>query len=211
MGHGYPILLDVSRRKILIVGGGKVAARKAAGLVDAGASDVTAVSPQFMAEFPASVRKVQEIYSASLLDGVSLVFAATNRSEVNDQIVEDAQARDVLVNRADSDEDHPGDFVTPAKYQDHNVMLTVSAASAALAAHIRDALQRRWDPRWTKMADAMRSLRPWIRDRTKLTQDQRAIIFRALAGNDAMDVLDVGGIDALRKWLVEKHPELRDA
>jgi precorrin-2 dehydrogenase/sirohydrochlorin ferrochelatase len=208
MGHGYPILLDVAHRKILIVGGGRVAARKAAGVLEAGAREVTVVSPQFVAEFAPSVTKLNKIYDPSMLEGVSLVFAATNRPEVNDRVVADAKARNILVNRADSDEDNPGDFVTPAKYTDHSVVLTVSAASAALAASIRDALQRRWDPRWTKMADAMKELRPWIRERDTLTQDQRAIIFRSLAQNDAMDVLDAGGIDALRTWLIEKHPEL---
>lgn len=211
MGHAYPILLDVTHRKILIVGGGRVAARKAAGLIESGAQDVTVVSPQFVAEFSHNVTKLNRVYDESLLEGVSLVFAATNRPEVNGRVVADARARNILVNRADADEDNPGDFVTPAKYTDHSVVLTVSAASAALAASIRDALQRRWDPRWTKMADAMKELRPWIRDRDTVTQDQRAIIFRTLAQNDAMDVLDAGGIDALRDWLIQKHPELRDA
>jgi precorrin-2 dehydrogenase/sirohydrochlorin ferrochelatase len=209
MGHGYPILLDVTARRILIVGGGRVAARKAAGLVEAGAHDVTVVSPQFVAAFPEPIRKLQQQYTADLLNDVNLIFAATNRPEVNDAVVRDARQRGIWVNRADSDEDNPGDFVTPAKYQDHNVMLTVSAASAALAASIRDALQRRWDPRWTKMAQAMQTIRPWVRDHAGLSQDQRAVIFRALATNDAMDVLDQGGVDKLRTWLIEKHPELK--
>jgi precorrin-2 dehydrogenase/sirohydrochlorin ferrochelatase len=209
MGHGYPILLDVTARRILIVGGGRVAARKAAGLVEAGAHDVTVVSPQFVAAFPEPIRKLQQQYTADLLNDVNLIFAATNRPEVNDSVVRDARQRGIWVNRADSDEDNPGDFVTPAKYQDHNVMLTVSAASAALAASIRDALQRRWDPRWTKMAQAMQTIRPWVRDHAGLPQDQRAVIFRALATNDAMDVLDQGGVDKLRTWLIEKHPELK--
>ncbi len=211
MGHGYPILLDVTHRKILIVGGGRVAARKAGGLVDAGATDITCVSPKFIADFPPVVKLLHQIYDTSLLDGYTLVYAATNRPDVNDRVCSDAKSRHLLINRADADEDNPGDFVTPAKYQDHNVLVTVSAASAALAATIRDALQHRWDPRWTKMADAMRHLRPWIRDRASLSQDQRAVIFRSLAQNDAMDMLDTGGIDALRNWLIEKHPELRDA
>jgi precorrin-2 dehydrogenase/sirohydrochlorin ferrochelatase len=208
MGHGYPILLDVSERRILIVGGGRVASRKAAGVIDAGAREVTAVSPQFVAPFPDPVKRVHSIYKPNLLDNVNLVFAATNRPEVNDAVVRDARARGIWVNRADADEENPGDFVTPAKYQDHNVMLTVSAASAALASSIRDALQRRWDPRWTKMAQAMQTVRPWVRDHSGLSQEQRAVIFRALASNDAMDVLDRGGDEALRAWLIERHPEL---
>jgi len=203
-------LIDVRQRKIVIVGGGRVAARKASGLLEAGACDVVVVAPQFVAMFPAGVAKLQEIYDSHHLDGASMVFATTNRPEVNDQIVADARSRGILVNRADSDEDNPGDFVTPAKYQDHNVMVTVSAASAALAASIRDALQRRWDPRWTKMAAAMKTLRPWIREHPNLSAEQRATIFRLLARNEAMDVLDAGDVTSLRIWLVGRHAELQD-
>lgn len=211
MSHVYPILLDVSQRRILIVGGGRVAARKAVGLVDAGAHDITAVAPSFVAGFPDAVKKIERAYESKDLDGATLVFAATDRASVNDQVVREARERNILVNRADSADDNPGDFVTPARYQEQNVLLTVSAASAALAASIRDALQRRWDPRWTKMATAMQDIRPWVRNSPGLSQEQRAVIFRLLATDDAMDVLDAGGLEALKNWLTEKHPELRDA
>jgi len=208
MSHGYPILMDVTRRKIVIVGGGRVAARKATGLIEAGAGDITVVSPKFVAMFPAGVKRLERAYDVKTIGGAGLVFAATDRPQVNDQVVRDARQMGILVNRADADEDNPGDFVTPAKYQDQNVMLTVSAASAALAASIRDALQRRWDPRWTKMATAMQTLRPWIRDHPALNPDQRAVVFRLMASNEAMDVLSDKDVEALRAWLIERHPEL---
>lgn len=211
MGHEYPILLDISRHTILIVGGGRVAARKALGVIEAGAARVTVVSPQFMIAFPKGVNLLNQEYDASLLEGVDLVFAATSDPQVNDRVVLDARARRIWVNRADFDDHNPGDFVTPAKYTDQNVVLTVSAASAALAASIRDAIQRRWDPRWTQMARAMKELRPWIRNHSSIPQDQRAIIFRTLAGDEAMDILNTGGIEALRHWLIQKHPELNNA
>jgi len=209
VAHGYPILLDVRHRKALIVGGGRVAARKASGLLEAGASDVTVVAPQFVAMFPSTVIKLKQAYDEKLLDGVMIVFAATNRSEVNDRIVHDAKARGILVSRADVDDESPGDFVTPAKYQDQSVLVTVSAASAALAASIRDALRRRWDPRWTKMATAMQTLRPWVREHPNLSAEQRATIFRLLAQDEAMDILEAQDVNGLREWIVARHPELK--
>ena len=50
MAHGYPILLDVTRARVVIVGGGRVAARKAKGLIDAGATDITVVAPDFIGD-----------------------------------------------------------------------------------------------------------------------------------------------------------------
>lgn len=208
MSYAYPMLLDVTRRKIVIVGAGRVAARKAAGLVDAGAGDITVIAPVFAAAFPAAVKRVERDYDSKVLDGADLVFAATDRAEINDEIVRDARRLGILVNRADADEAFPGDFSTPAKFQDQSVIVTVSAASPALAAGIRDEIERRWDPRWTKMATAMRTLRPWVRDHPRLTAEQRIAVFRLLAGNEAMDVLGGHDIETLRAWLIERHPEL---
>ena len=59
MSSAYPILLDLTGRRAVIVGGGRVAARKATGLLTAGAEDITAVAPAFADGFPqAGVRRV---------------------------------------------------------------------------------------------------------------------------------------------------------
>jgi hypothetical protein len=56
----------------------------------------------------------------------------------------------------------------------------------------------------------MQEIRPWVKTHRNLDQPQRAAIFRTLAQDDAMDVLQVGGVEALRDWLTERHPELRN-
>jgi hypothetical protein len=57
------------------------------------------------------------------------------------------------------------------------------------------------------MADAMDALRPELRANESLPMQQRQIIFRDLATQDAIEVLDAGGMTALRKWLAQRHPE----
>src|SRR6185437_15325554 len=108
------MMLDVTARPIVIIGGGAVAARKVRVLLDAGATQITCVAPSFCNELPHAVKRLQKEYEPADLDGTSLVFAATDREHVNDQVVRDAHARGLLVNRADADENEPGDFVTPA-------------------------------------------------------------------------------------------------
>jgi siroheme synthase (precorrin-2 oxidase/ferrochelatase) len=61
MRQGYPILLDLSRRPVVIIGGGAVASRKAAGVLAAGAQDVRAVAPKFVRDFPEDVRQIAEM------------------------------------------------------------------------------------------------------------------------------------------------------
>jgi precorrin-2 dehydrogenase/sirohydrochlorin ferrochelatase len=208
--HAYPILLDVSRRLIVIVGGGAVAARKAGGLIAAGAGRVRCVAPEFPTVPPDGVERIIEEYAARHLQDAGLVFAATDRNDVNDAVVRDARERGILVNRADADDAEPGDFVTPAKFERGAVIVTVSAGSAALAAAIRDHVAENLDERFVRMADAMRELRPMVRE-SALPTDRRARVFRELACDDALNVLEAGGTDALRNWLMERYPELKHA
>src|SRR5690242_5848317 len=107
-------MLDVTDRLVVIVGGGPVAARKAAGVLEAGATRVRCVAPAFDPAVPESVERVEETYEPRHLDGAGLVFAATDLPAVNDAVVRDARARGVLATRADSDEEDPGDFTVPA-------------------------------------------------------------------------------------------------
>lgn len=209
MPHVYPMMLDVADRLIVIVGGGAVAARKAAGLIESGATRIRCVAPAFDDAVPRGVERVEGPYDERHLDGATLVFAATDNPAVNAAVVRDARARGVLVNRADADETEPGDFATPARFRESAVTVTVSAAgNPALAMLIRDGIRGVWDPRWSRMADAMRLIRPMILARASVTPDRRRQIFRTLATPEAMGVLAAGGEAALQNWLTTRYPEL---
>jgi precorrin-2 dehydrogenase/sirohydrochlorin ferrochelatase len=200
-------MLDVSTRLIVIVGGGGVAARKARGLLDAGATRVRVVSPAFCESMPEGVERLDGEYEPRCLDGASLAFAATDRPEVNQNVVRDANRLGILVNRADAgaDDEAPGDFSTPALFREGDLVVTVSAGgSPALAATVRDGLRARIEPRWVAMAAAMRDLRPRIRDGGAPIERRRAA-FRDLASDDAMGVLERGGVDALWSWLRQRN------
>lgn len=208
MPAAYPVMLDVTRRTIVIVGGGAVAARKARGLLDAGAARVICVAPGFCKELPPEAQRVDQPYRPEHLNGATLVFAATDRPEVNDAVVRDAHARGLLVNRADADEEEPGDFTIPAQLRRGLVTMTVSAASPALAALIRDRLAGQFDPRWQQLADAMQVLRPLVKT-AGVDIAMRRGIFRELASDEALRIVAEGGTEGLRTWLIERHPELR--
>jgi precorrin-2 dehydrogenase/sirohydrochlorin ferrochelatase len=212
MPHNYPLMLDVADRLVVIVGGGAVAVRKAKGLIECGASRVRCVSPTFDDAMPITVERIEAKYETMHLDGATLAFAATDDRAVNVAVVRDARARGVLVNRADSSEDgEPGDFATPAKFVDGAVTVTVSAGgNPALAALIRDRIQARWDPRWSCMADAMRTIRPMIARRADLSPTRRQEILRALAGETALTIAAEHGPEALRRYLAEQFAELND-
>jgi siroheme synthase-like protein len=206
--HRYPILLDVRDRLVVIVGGGNVAARKAKGLFDAGATRVRCVSPAFNDKLPQAVERVVAEYDPSHLDGAGLVFAATNSGEVNDAVVRDALVRGILVNRADADDEVVDDFSSMAVHRSGAVMIGVSAAgNPGLATLVRDELATALDPAWGELANALATIRPLVL-RSNVDPGARRKIFVKLASRDAVDVYRAGGVDGLLTWLRKDFPIL---
>jgi precorrin-2 dehydrogenase / sirohydrochlorin ferrochelatase len=203
VAYGYPLMLDVSGRRILIVGGGAVAARKAGGLIEAGAGRVRVVAMEFRAGFPEGVEQVHRAYEWSDLKDADLVFAATDSARINDEVVRDARDRNIWVCRADGSENDAGDFVTPAKFESGAITVTVSAGSAALSAMVRDGLAERFDPAWGEMAEAMKQLRPFIKS-TVSDPARRSDLLRGLASATAIAVLKDGGVEGLKTWISQQ-------
>lgn len=211
MRHAYPIMLDVTDRLVVIVGGGPVAVRKAKGLLEAGATRVRCVSPAFEAGMPEAVGRVEGPYEPHHLDGAAVVFAATDLPAVNDAVVRDARARGALVSRADADEELLGDFTVPAVWRNGSFTVSVSAGgNPALAALVRDGLAQKWNPLWTVLAQVGNWLRPKLRTVGSLEPDARRAVMRDLASDEALQVLrGQAGVEPLMKWLSERHPELK--
>lgn len=200
-------MLDVTDRLVVVVGGGPVAARKAAGVLEAGATRVRCVSPTFDPAMPETVERVEATYEPAHLEGAGLVFAATDLPAVNDAVVRDARSRGALVSRADAEDQDPGDFTVPARWRSGPATLAVAAGgSPALAAMIRDKLQASWDPRWTRMAEVLSWVRPRLRDAATIAPNLRREILRDLASDEAVEVLGSGGVKELVDWVIRRHP-----
>jgi siroheme synthase-like protein len=209
--HDYPIFLDISRRRVVIVGGGAVAARKASGILAGGGKAIRAVATKFVRDFPAEVEKKTANFEPADLDGAELVFAVTDSAAVNDAVVAEARKRGILVQRGDGEEtDEPGDFASPAVLRCGPIIVTVSAGgSPALAAGLRDAIAGSVTDQWVNLAEALKHLRPKIKN-SGLPISRRREIFRALATTEAATALQAEGMPGLRKWLREKFADLPD-
>ena len=79
----FPMMIDLWRKRVLVVGGGRVAARRAETLVRCGA-EVAAVSPEFCAEFPEAARRIPRAFTPDdVSKDFSLVIAATDSRKIN--------------------------------------------------------------------------------------------------------------------------------
>src|SRR5688500_6090335 len=96
----FPLFLKLSGRKVLLVGGGKVATAKLAGLIDAGA-DVTVVAPVISSEIRSKpVTLLERPFEPGDLTGAWLVVAAAP-AEVNRAVAAAAEEHRIFVNAVD--------------------------------------------------------------------------------------------------------------
>ena len=205
----YPLFLDLSQLPVVIIGGGAVAMRKAAGVLAAGGTRVKAVSPKFVKDFPQAVQQIVAAFEPKHLQGARLAFAATDSAAVNESVVLAARERGILVNRADVEDDAPGDFIVPALLRCGPITVAVSAAgSPTVSAAVRDGLAGAVTNEWVNLAEAMRHIRPRVKN-ADLTTDRRRQVLKALATEDAAHTLAGGGLESLWAWARENFPNCR--
>ncbi len=139
----YPVSLDVTGRACLVVGGGRVAARKARTLLECGAL-VTVIAPALAPEMEALSDRLDTVerrpYATGDAARFRLVVTATGLPEVDGAVHGDAETAGVWVNSAD-DRAHSS-FILPAVHRDGPVTVAVSTSglSPALASWLRDRL-----------------------------------------------------------------------
>ncbi|MCW2523101.1 MAG: uroporphyrin-III C-methyltransferase, partial [Frankiales bacterium] len=98
---GFPLLLDLTARRVVIVGGGAVALRRANSLLEAGAA-VEVIAPDFVAGFEGlSLARVQRGYLDGDLAEAWLAVAATDDPAVNEAVALEASRRRLFCVRAD--------------------------------------------------------------------------------------------------------------
>jgi precorrin-2 dehydrogenase / sirohydrochlorin ferrochelatase len=144
-GSYYPIFLDLTDRRCLVVGGGPVAEGKVEGLLAAGAR-VTVVSPAVtarLAGWAAGGRITHRArgYRSEDLEGHQVAVVATDDAAVTRAVASDGRARSVWINAAD--EPARCDFILPSVMRRGRLVVAVSTggASPAAARAIREELE----------------------------------------------------------------------
>ena len=180
-GPYYMACLDVRGRDCLVVGGGRVAAEKAQGLLECAAS-VTVVAPEIDAELNESGAAIhRRPFTDSDVVGRFLVIAATSDRRVNSAVSAAADRRQTLCNVADDPE--LCNFILPAVVRQGAIVIGVSTggASPALAQRLRDDVAELVGPEHAELAERLAALRPWAREALP-SYEARRDYFRRLVG-----------------------------
>ncbi len=194
-----PVMLNVDQRSCLIVGGGKVAVRRAGSLLEAGAC-VTVVATQLDPAFGDMDLKTHlRTFDESDLQGVYLVIAATDDLQINRHVWELATKAGILVNRVD--EPQLGDVVIPAHAHHGPVTLAVytGGISASASAILRRKFSDTLGPHWPILLEVVAPFRIAIQQKVADVQ-LRHTLLEKLTDTEAMRILQCEGTEALRVY-----------
>jgi siroheme synthase-like protein len=137
----YPIFLELTKHRAVVIGGGNIAFRKAQVLYEAGA-DVLVVAKSIcdcLQELCDSghIKAIESAYEPCHLEGARLVIAATDDMSLNEQVYADCQANHILCNVVDIP--HLCDFYVPAIAQQGSLQIAIGTdgKSPAYAGYLR--------------------------------------------------------------------------
>jgi len=202
----YPILVDLHGKKALVVGGGKVAQRKIETLLEHGAT-VQVVAKELTASLEelrraGRIEFLGEEFSETFVDGVFVVFAATDDTSLNRRVSRTAQQRSLLVNAVDQPADC--NFIVPSVLSRGDLVIAVSTSgkSPAFARKVRVELEQSFGEEYGLFLNLMGNLRKEIL-RLGLSQEENKSTFEDLVTSDLLTAIREKNWD-LASQIIEK-------
>ena len=140
----YPVMMNIRGKRVVIIGGGKVAARKIKSLLMEEA-DILLISPNIHSSIPQSeITWIKRCYKSGDLEGAKLIFACTDDPIINQRIMDDAQPTQFVNNTGDKNN---SDFynVAVASNNELSVMISTYGLSPSRSKQVREKVERLLD------------------------------------------------------------------
>lgn len=188
----YPMALKVARFRCVVVGGGAVGERKARGLVQAGAvPTVVGLEATRALERLARTGKVELIkvpYAPKLLAGARLVFAATDDSELNQEVAADARRVGAFVDVTDDPDGSDFHSLGYARRGDFMIAVGTGGRSPAFTRSLRKQLEKELLP---DLENHLRRFEAWRAEveRRVPTPRDRTYVWRKLERANLLAIL----------------------
>ena len=198
---GYPVNLVVAGRRCVVVGAGRIAARKIDALLAAGAA-VHVVAPDVGSEVRAwsdagRLTLAQRPFTPTDLDGAWLATTATGDPAVDGAVFEAGEARRVWVNSADDPDRCSFTLMSVVRQGDLMVTIGTGGRSPALAAWLRRRFSEELGPEYATLLDVLSEAREALRAEGRSTEEP-----------DWQSALDSGMLDLIRAGRVDEAKEL---
>jgi precorrin-2 dehydrogenase/sirohydrochlorin ferrochelatase len=194
----YIACLKLRGRRCLVVGGGAMGLEKTEGLL-ACDGDVTVIAPEAGPELEAlaaegSIRwEAREYAGPADLEGIFMVIACTDDTEINIRIYDDAERRAMLVNIVDV----PPlcNFILPAIVRMGPLAIAISTAGAspALAKRMKAEVSELFGEEYATLAVMLNDARGWAKGTLPTYQDRKAFFEEIVGGSpDPIALLRAG-------------------
>jgi siroheme synthase-like protein len=189
-----------------VIGGGEVGLEKVEGLL-ACDGDVTLVAPEAHPELQqlaleGSIRWEQRDYETGDLDGALIAIAATDDTDLNVRVFEDAERRAMLVNVVDV----PPlcNFILPAIVRTGPLAVAISTAGAspALAKRMKREIGELFGEPYALLAILLNDVRGWAKATLPTYQDRKQFFESIVNGDpDPIELLRAGDVQAVRELI----------
>lgn len=200
----YPVFLNLKRKKVVVIGGGKVAERKILALLKTGA-EVKVISPDITDKIKREriknrIKHICRNYRKGDLKNAFLVIAATDSPHINEQVSQHAPC---LVNVVDTPK--MCNFIVPSVIQRGPLTIAVSTSgiSPALSRFIRKELDQIYGPEFSEYLRTLRGIRT---DAIKMIKDRRkrSQFLKTIASEKMIEILRGKGCIEAKRILRDK-------
>ena len=181
----YPIFLNLEKKRVVLIGGGCVALRKAEALLETGAVLVV-VSPEIHQTLESlcndrHIEMIRDRYHSQYIERARLVIAATNDMDLNQRIYNDCRQLEILCNVVDKPD--LCDFFVPAVIRRGRLQIAISTEGncPAYAGHLRRTLERIITEQHGRFLDALEILRQDILRQCDDPDQRKALLVRAVS------------------------------
>lgn len=203
----YPIFCNLEGRSVLVVGGGKVACRKIESLRFQGAA-ITVVSPDVVPELQqiiieSGIHWLPRRFEESDLNGIHLVFAATNDANVNQDIATSAKSKGLLVNSVTNPE--VGNFYVPSRVSRGPLQIAISTSgySPAAAKQIKEQIALQYPDEYETYLELLNEVRDFLKN-TLISESKRTEIAKWFVHSDLLLRISQEEVSNVRNWVQEQ-------
>lgn len=198
-----PVFISLHGRKVLIIGGGRVALRKARQISEAGAA-LTVIAPQILNEFN-ELPGIALIERCALLTDVTsaffMVFIASSDSDVNARIAGECELQGLLYNRCDNF--IAGNFITGSTVAKGEIICsTISGGVPEISRQIHRRMDELISPQLAQLSVLLSELRPAIKASQNLSMETAAFI-ASWINEEVLERIKHEGCDKLRQEIMQ--------
>ena len=209
----FPLFLNISEVKFLIIGAGNIALAKIEALLEF-TNNITVIAPEINIKEiielanDNNIELIKDVYNKKYLFNYDIIIAATNEKNTNEKIANDARGLGKLVNAVDNPENSDFIFGANIKHQNITISSSTSGISPVLSRLLKQRLNKALPTNLSLLSNFVTENKNLVRKKLVNLQARRLFWQEALEGNVGIQI-EAGNIKKAQK-LLENKLELKN-